>query len=416
MASLAEEAARIRAKEAEEAERLAYARSYAEQETEKRLLLRDEMIARIQQAAMQPVPPHPFPREARLAGQGKRVAPPMFDERGVLLPDARPLSMSYLYAPKTVRTQKDWELANQRSGLLRGLQAVAGEIKDSDAATKQAFQDAITLPDGTTVPMTMIRNADTEIKPHRQEMLPSWSPLGKAFNWMSSIGGTFGGAGQLVGGRVLNALGLPNYAYDNRQEIATQTGNALDTLLLGGLTGAMDMVDPSADGSSTSLADRAYQEAQRRYEDGSVMPYMPSKQNMSGDMFTYVNEAPDVFDGAEWLRYPTAIVAGSLTDNIPAFGGVRSAVTKSALHSGTNPFTRALRQMKTAGHRGWTGTFGRSGASRTAEATAAALGTDVGVGAAMMEGAALPVMAYPDKTMNRLAVDPLIEQLMPAVR
>ena len=75
MASLAEEAERIRAKEAEEAERLEYARSYAAQETEKRLRLRDEMIARIQQAGMQSVPPHPFPREAKLADQGRRVAP-----------------------------------------------------------------------------------------------------------------------------------------------------------------------------------------------------------------------------------------------------------------------------------------------------------------------------------------------------
>lgn len=273
----------------------------------------DEQAAAAEAVRAAEVPPHPYPRLANRASRVPTSPPPTGTPYDLLT------GIRDLVSPRNVRTLEDWENTHRQAMLLEKIRPIAERARNLGLAHQDAFRQAF----GQS-PRDLALMEAPEIRPYRSSILPPWSTGGQAFDWMESIGGTFGNTAQAVSGDILDAAGLPNYAHDNRGQLWREAGNSFDSLLFGLPAGLMDRFDPAADGSSSQLPYRAYRDQAEAWRSGGdQIQAMAAPHNRKGSIYSSIKESGAVDGLPNWAQEAIAITGGALSDNFPGFSAAR---------------------------------------------------------------------------------------------
>lgn len=264
-------------------------------------------------------PPHPRPDDAFAAEESPQLAN-SFEWR--------------LWNKPMVKTRGMWERDNRAAELARRLQAERKRAQELGPTQLAAF-------DSVYPGVDLI---DTQVSDSWTVGLEPWGMVNKALSYPSAWAGMFVTAGQGAAGDALAAAGAPNYAADDRNNIAWQQVNAADDVLFNLPTKLAYMATGDRDYAPAYA--RSYWDEVRQREQAPLSVLrpgasLPSPRNVSGDAGAAAFDVTgDLLKGTGMsdtaklaVQVPAMILAGSFTDPfMPKYAG--SLARRAALLGG----------------------------------------------------------------------------------
>lgn len=167
------------------------------------------LAPRIQEELMQwQAPPHPRPDVAIAAQEAPQLAKGWGDFS--------------LFNKEYVKTPGHWQRDSLAAEMARRLQAERRLAEQSGEAQLAAFDQVY----------PGVMDIDTEVKDsYRPGGIEEWVPLNQALALPDRFAALFGSVGERASGAALSALGVPNKAADEDNELAWKQVNATDALL-----------------------------------------------------------------------------------------------------------------------------------------------------------------------------------------
>lgn len=289
MATLAEEAERLRQRDAARAEAAAM-RAEEVDAFGRRLrgLIEEARAARIE--------PHPMPFASTMAEQ-------------------HPYRTDFLssWQPQYAKTQKMWEQDQRRAKVLEGVRGLV-------ASSPDYIRRGLLMPDKGVIEGLRSPTASAGL-------MPPWSGGGRFLGVFAGLGSMAAGAGTEINRQIDRYAGRP----DIRPHHAAQVANAADKAGFG--VGSAIMHAATGDNAWAPSHIRQYQDWVKQQEgkplDDLATEYMPSGKMMDYDAPTLFGEAFP--DAPLWLKQAGATGISVLTDPFAPYAGVPRAMLPRAV-------------------------------------------------------------------------------------